>query len=196
MDWVKENGQPIFWIVIAVGTIISIYIPFLQGMYSSFGKVSWKYISNSVDKLAKSLGNQKYDLIICIGRNGAITGAMLSHRISKEIPIPIMMLNAKHSADDSSEYYNSFTRTVGVDGKTEVKFNKALLFSIDIITGETFKKARTFLGEEGIKTATNACLFWHPDSQIEPDFYVEKWLKRPSYPWMKKSFKETWGLSK
>ena len=154
--------------------------------------LSW----NDVDKYSRKVINEvrasgfKPDVIVTIGRGGAVFGAVLSGNTSahkekhKQCNIPLLGADRMYKWEDNCrwEIPNDMISFAALAGK------KVLLVAGDVLSGGTMKFHFNQLKEAGIEDIQTACLVKGVSSTLHPDYFGKEILADFRMPWMYKGY--------
>lgn len=164
-----------------------------------WGHVSWRQVLKAIQNLHRKMSDAGYrpKCIVCIGRSGAIVGALLSERFGSPL-IPIVVLSYDYAKDvRSSKPEDRFIlRPQQLVDFSTIKRNidNVLLLGVDVVTGATMRSALEDLKKRGVLLSGTACLFWNPDATLQPQYYSSIRRVRPKYSWNSRGFRERYGL--
>ena len=161
-------------------------------VWLSLKVLSWKDVDKCCETVVKQIRNDgfKPDVIVSIGRGGAIFGAILSGNTSshkdkhKKSNIPIL------GVDRIYEWENNCRREVP---NTMVSFDplagkKVLLVAGDILSGGTMKFHFKQLEKVGVEKMRTACIVKGSSSTLHPDYFGKEILADFRMPWMYKGY--------
>ena len=164
-----------------------------------WGHVSWGSIIRAANSLHSKMTSVNYrpSCIVCLGRAGAITGAVLSERFGRPV-VPIVVLAFDYvevEAPNTSPAKLVYRRLQFVDfGIIKENVANVLVLGIDVVTGSTMEQALEQLQARGVTCSATGCLFWNPEARIRPTFFVAERSTRAKYPWHIATFSERYGL--
>ena len=164
-----------------------------------WGDVSWGSITSASNSLHSKMGEVNYRpaCIVCLGRAGAIAGAILSERFGRPI-VPIVVLAFDYvevEAQNTSPARLTYRRLQFVDfGTIKENVDNVLLLGIDVVTGSTMEQALEQLQKRGVTCSATACLFWNPEARVRPTFFVRERSMRAKYPWHITTFGKRYGF--
>jgi hypoxanthine phosphoribosyltransferase len=166
---------------------------------AKWGHVSWGSIIRATNSLCSKMTAVSYRpaCIVCLGRAGAIAGAVLSERFGRPL-VPIVVLAFDYvetEAQNTSPTRLIYRRLQFVDfGIIKENVSNVLLLGIDVVTGSTMEQALEQLQKRGVTCSATACLFWNPEARIRPTFFVAERSMRARYPWHITTFSERYGF--
>lgn len=141
-------------------------------------RLSWRVVEKSMRNLITSMQrvNYKPDLIVGVGRGGAIVAGMVAGNLGH---VPLFVVDTE--LDRSGKF-----------GKADVRFpdllpdvsGKSVLVAVgELYSGEDLRTVVRFVEDHGPAKIETLSLFSHPACVINPDF-LGKQTKRPlDAPW-------------
>ena len=154
--------------------------------------LSWSDVDKYSKKIIKKIRNTgfKPDVIVTIGRGGAVLGAILSGNTSvhkdknKKSNIPILGVDRMYKWENNCRHeipndMVSFNPLVG---------QKVLLVAGDILSGGTMKFHFEQLEDVGVKEIRTACIVKGASSTLHPDYFGKEILADFRMPWMYKGY--------
>lgn len=169
-----------------IGLIASIYHAYKA--WRSTNVLTWNKLDRQARKLIKKISCDDFipDIIVTIGRGGAIIGAILSGNLAKkanESNIPFMGLERFYRWENGNR--------VEIDNNllhySTLKDRKVLLIAGDIITGETMSFYKSIIQPYASELRT-ACLLKSITTVFIPDYYAKEIAGDFKAPWMYKGF--------
>lgn len=171
-------------------------IGFLATAYQSirawlnFKRFSWTDLDKYTKKIIKVVSDDKFvpDVIVTIGRGGAIVGSILSgnlpHYGRKKCNITIL------GVDRLYEWVNG--QRIEIDNKmidfSPLKGKKVLLVAGDVMTGGTMTFFLNQLKQNQVLEIRTACLVKGLSSAFHPNYVGKEIAAGFSMPWMYKGF--------
>ena len=154
--------------------------------------LSWKDVDKCSVKVIKKIREDglKPDVIVTIGRGGAIFGAILSGNASahkdkhKKTNIPILGVDRIYEWENNCrhEIPNKMVSFEPLAGK------KVLLVAGDILSGGTMKFHFEQLENVGVEEIRTACIVKGSSSTLHPDYFGREILADFRMPWMYKGY--------
>lgn len=154
--------------------------------------LSWGDVDKCCKKVIKQIRNSgfKPDVIVTIGRGGAVFGAILSGNTSshkdkhQKSNIPILGVDRIYEWENNcrNEIPNKMVSFAPLAGK------KILLVAGDILSGGTMKFHLNQLEEVNVKGIRTACIVKGSSSTLHPDYFGKEILADFRMPWMYKGY--------
>lgn len=163
-------------VVSFVASVLTIGL-FVQVQYERRSP-SWYVVCKRVRCLIQQLNDDGYqpDMIVGIGRGGAIVGGMLAGNLGH---VPLFVLDT--IVDHSNHERSARLRYPGLC--PHLLHLRILLVVGELYTGEDLRVAKHFIEEKAPAELRTLSLYSHPASTIRPD-YVGGESKRPlTAPW-------------
>jgi hypoxanthine phosphoribosyltransferase len=150
-------------------------------------RFSWKEVDKYANKLIDKINEDQYqpDLIVTIGRGGAIIGAILSGNLSKhenEKNIPLLGLDRVYKWEDGNR----------IEIKNEMidfqplKDKNILLVASDVVTGSTMRFFIDEISAVKVNQVRTACLVKGMGSSFIPHYWGKEIPTNFIMPWMYK----------
>jgi len=135
--------------------------------------IPWLKIRRGISLLLDQFSSNGYspDLVIGVGRSGAIIGATIAANLGHR---PFIALDVEHKTPTPRLREASFAEPFSLNSKTLE--NKELLMTFAYIkTGETYKKALSYLMDQGIgeEKIRFAILYLDPQSNVSEEVKLE-----------------------
>lgn len=154
--------------------------------------LSWGDVDKYCKKVIEQIRSTRFkpDVIVTIGRGGAVFGAILSGNTSKhknehrKINIPILGVDRMYEWENNcrNEIPNKMVSFAPLAEK------KVLLVAGDILSGGTMKFHYKQLKEVGVKEIRTACIVKGSASTLRPDYFGKEIIADFRMPWMYKGY--------
>lgn len=184
---IKEIIEILTYILSLVGLLATVYKTI--EVWINLRKFSWKDVENLSRKLIREISRDGFvpDVIVGIGRGGAITGALLSGNLpfpDKRQNIPLLGVDRLYKWEKGCriEIKNEMINFHPLQGK------KVLLVASDIMTGGTMEFFLEQLRDAGVKEVRTACLVKNISAAFRPDYYGKEILGDFRMPWMQEGY--------
>lgn len=159
-------------------------------VWLSLHRFSWSEVDRHTKKLIKNIGDDLYspDMIVTIGRGGAIVGAILSGNLPKPDGrghnIPLLGVDRIYAWENGQrvEVKNNMVDYGPLAGK------KVLLVASDVITGGTMKCFLEEIRSVNVKELRTACLVKGATSVLTPNYWAKEIPASFVMPWMYKGY--------
>lgn len=153
--------------------------PFVQGL---FGRPTWFKVQQMANKIHRDISDSTFEpeLIIGVGRGGAIAGSLISNFFGDRV-IPVAVFSVNHGS--AGEPMFEFSTPTNLP-------QRILIAEATYKTGDAATRLLDALKASGQEFEFRiACLVHQPDPKAKgkPDFVGEgKWSrnKAPLFPWM------------
>lgn len=168
--------NPAMAVLSAVASLIAVWQLWLY--LSERDHISWKVVERAMLNLIKQFhrGIPKPDLIVGVGRGGAIVGGMLAGNLGH---VPLCVIDTK--LDKSTKMTRALVRHPEMLPNVEGK--RVIIAVGELWSGEDLKAVVNFVAPLNPADITTLSLFSHPAASITPDM-VGKETKRPlDAPW-------------
>lgn len=181
IDWVGY-GFALIGVIATVLKTIEVWINFQRITWSNVDKYSKRIIA----QISKS--NFVPELVVTIGRGGAIVGSILSGNLptkgSLSHNIPILGTDRIYTwnSGERDEFKDNLIDLTPLSGK------RVLLVAGDVVTGETIKLYAHNLISVGVIELRTACLVKSVGSAYKPDYYGKEITAKFKMPWMYKGY--------
>ena len=176
-DAVSSAPLTVFLAVLsAVASVISVYL-FTEEMRSR-RRFGWKQVEKLVREMLEEMLTRRYrpDLVIGVGRGGAILGGMLAGNMGH---LPLAVLDTVLDRSDSiSRVEFRFP-----DCCPSVRDKSVLLVVGELYSGEDLRQAIEFVNRRRPREVKTASLLTHPAASVRPDFIGLRSAKPLSAPW-------------
>lgn len=162
-----------------------------MAVWLSLRTFSWSDVDKYIKVIIKKMEDDFYipDVVVTIGRGGAITGALLSGNMrvpshQKDRNIPFLGIDRVYEWRDGVrvEVKNKMVDYTPLKGK------KVLLVASDILTGGTMKFYHNEISKVNPEEIRVACLVKGVTATFQPNYYGKEIPADFSMPWMYKGF--------
>jgi len=159
-------------------------------VWVNYQKITWGDVDKYTKKIIAQIVKDRFtpDIIVTIGRGGAIIGSILSGNLPKtnslSYNIPILGTDRVYIWCDGqrNEIENKMIDFRPLESKT------ILLVAGDVITGETMKFYANEINSVGVKDLKAACLVKAVNSIFSPDYFGKEISAHFKLPWMYKGY--------
>jgi uncharacterized protein len=155
------------WVLGAIGTASSVagIWYFIVDMHSR-RRFGWKHVEKLLKQMIRDIDRSKFepDLVIGIGRGGAIVAGMLAGNLGN---IPLYVIDtfmAKQNGIKKAHLRNT-------EGVPDIQDRSVLLVVGELYSGEDLKEGIEFVERQGVKELRTASMLTHPTTSVQPDFY-------------------------
>lgn len=160
-------------VVASVFTII-LFIQYLRDR----GRLTWRVVETAVRKVLADMNNVDYkpDVILGVGRGGAIVGGMLAGNLGH---VPLFVIDTV--LDRSKKVSEARIRYPACC--PDLSGQRVLVAVGELYSGEDLKAVTRYVEDQKPSEVQTMSLFSHPAASIRPD-YLGKQTKRPmDAPW-------------
>lgn len=167
------------WVLAAVsfaGSVIAIWE--LWRYVQDRDRLTWRVTENCMKDIIGQMRRKNYkpDMVIGVGRGGAIVGGMLAGNLG-HVPLFVIDTELDRSGGMSKATVRNQTCFPDVHGQS------VLVCVGELYSGEDLRAGVEFVANGGPKEITTMSLFSHPASIVDPN-YVGKVTSRPlDAPW-------------
>lgn len=177
------------YIFAAIGFAASVFKAYKA--WRSIHRLTWNDTDKQTKKLIKKIVADNYhpDIIVTIGRGGAIIGSILSGNLpspndKKSRNIPILGVDRLYKWEDGHrvEIENNLVKFSPLKGQ------KVLLVAGDLITGGTMHFFSKKIENVGVADLKCACLLKGITSTFRPDYFGKEIPAEFETPWMYKGY--------
>lgn len=179
LDWIG-------YLFAGIGLIATVYKTI--DVWIKLERFTWSDVDKYSMKLIEQINNDKYDpdLIVTIGRGGAIIGSILSGNLRKKTGldknIPLLGLDRVYQWENGRRIE---VKNEMIDYKP-LKDKNVLVVAGDIITGGTMKFYLNEICNVGTKSIKTACLVKGCTTTLTPNYWGKEIPSNFSMPWMYK----------
>jgi hypoxanthine phosphoribosyltransferase len=166
-----------------IGLISSVY--FLYEKLYPMKRISWKSTERIVKRIVNEMISHDFSptLIVGIGRGGAIMGSLISGCLGHR---PLIVVDRMYSWVDGDRKEDMLCKM----NVPQAFFNRVLLVSGEVHSGNTMKFYYEYLKEIGAKDVKRATLFYETGATVNIEYKgIESSRKNTLMPWM---FSETY----
>lgn len=196
LDWLANGYGATLIILAGVIPIILGLVAFfdlgrkLFEFWHSLKSFSWKQVDKCSKIVIKQIERDKFvpDMVVGIGRGGAIVGSILSGNIIipsiKERNIPALFFDRHYDWQNGErvEVVNNMVDFTLLEGK------KVLLVAADVITGGTMKFYVHQLRSAKVSDLKTACLVKSQTATFQPNYFGQEVTADCKMPWMYKGY--------
>lgn len=180
LDW----GPILFGIIGLIATILKVY-----SVWVNIRVLEWKSLEKYTKKVIKSMAKENYepDMIVGIGRGGAILASLLSGNMvrkntKKNITIYCIDRIYKWEDDHRTEVENPYIQYEIFEGL------HILLVAGDVVSGKTMTFYLEKLKEHHITSIKTATIVKSVGATFIPNFVGKKITSKFKMPWMYKGY--------
>lgn len=188
MEIVKDVIEWLGYIFTFIGFLATVYKSI--NIWINYKRFSWSDLDKYSKEIIKKITKEKYmpDVIVTIGRGGAIVGSILSGNLPqygrKKHNITILGVDRLYEWIDGQR--------VEIDNKmvdfSPLNTKKVLLVAGDVMTGETMKYFLNQIKLHNVVELRTACLVKGITSAFNPSYIGKEIPAGFSMPWMYKGF--------
>jgi len=191
MDILKDIIEWIGYILAFIGFLATVFKT--AQVWLSLKRFSWNDVDKYSKVIIKKIANDYFvpDVIVGIGRGGAIVGSILSGNIStpthKVRNIPFLGVDRLYEWQNGErvEVKNEMINLSPLVGK------KVLLVAGDVLTGGTMKFFIRQLEKVNVAELKTSCLVKGVTSALQPDYFGKEIPANFNMPWMYKGYDYT-----
>lgn len=188
MDKVVEIIEWVGYCFAVIGAVASI-VKAVE-VWINIQRLTWSKVDKYSKKIIAKISQSNYvpEIIVTIGRGGAIVGSILSGNLpvkgSISHNIPILGTDRLYTWDGGEryEFEDNLIDLNPLSGK------RVLLVAGDVVTGETMKMYAHDLLSAGVNDLRTACLVKSVGSAYKPDYYGKEITAKFKMPWMYKGY--------
>lgn len=181
---VTQIGQ---YVLLGVGLAVTLYKTY--NTIINFKSFSWRDVDAMSKRIINIMSNDMYipDVIVGIGRGGAIVGALLSGNMAipnKKQNIPLLGVDRIYEWRNGRriELHNPMVELGALAGK------RVLLVAADVSSGDTMKMYLQTLREQGVSEIKTAALLKNVAATFKPDYYAREIAGTFRMPWMYRGY--------
>lgn len=181
--------------ILDITSYVLAFVGFLATLYKTvevwlnLRRFSWTEVDKLTKKLIQQISSDMFvpDVIVGIGRGGAILGALLSGNLrvpGKSRNIPLLVVERIYEWHDGEriEVENEMINLSPLRGK------KILLVAGDVLTGGTMKFFLREIEQVEPQEVRTACLVKGVTSAYRPDYFGKEITGDFRMPWMYKGY--------
>jgi len=188
MKPIKDIIEWLGYIFALIGFLTTVYHSI--NVWLNFKRLTWSEVDKYSKNLIKKISKDKYypDVIVTIGRGGAIIGSILSGNLpqykKKENNITVLGVDRVYE-------WNKGKR-IEIDNRlvdfSHLKSRNVLIVAGDIMTGATMEFFLDKIKKVNTSDVKTACLLKGVASTFNPDYFGKEISAGFRMPWMYKGF--------
>lgn len=189
MSYLDTILELLGYIFIVIGLFASIYEAYKR--WNNIDRLTWEDVDKATRKIINKISEDEYypEVIVTIGRGGAIVGAL----ISGNLPAPSGYKNQNIPMLGLDRFYEWENGNRIEVGNKMVDFNplferKVLLVAGDVITGGTMRYFSEKITNASAKDLRTVALLKNKTATYNPDYFGREIPSDFASPWMYKGY--------